>query len=752
MQEIETKSQVVQLFEKRRFAFGTVANGGAMEYVLAKAVDITEFPDATLVVRIHDKSVPAESSVEVIVKAAAPTCEDPSVNFVTASSVASVSLSDTSGAPGEVLLDQVRAGAGGWLQVLVKGNQGGTPPNTFYAELSADLVLRTTRGGAQDWASVLEKGAESGGTDPRITHQDALHWERADGNSWASAVRTEGSEEILAFQNPAGEDQLVLHDAWSSGVRVGTGVFIVGGRSFDTHGVIHLHYSDTRYGALNFWKNGKVVWGWNSHPANGDDFRINRIRNGVLEDYTEIDNKAGYWTFPQDVILKDGNKLRGQISATIHVAAGNGMTVGGPTGDLHLEGGTSGAASAEKGGDVYVSAGVGGGTGTGGAVAISGGAGGTTSGDGGGVTISGGSSAGGDGGDVSLHAGTSSTGGQGGQVALGSGTTIQVDVSQPGDDDPVYEDRPAGGDAVISGGALGDVAVDPSVAQGAQLLARGAVGKDGGAIEILGGDGDENEGMGGGVSIRSGKSRSISEEGDAVDGASIEIIAGDGENGGNAGEVDINAGDATGAGDGGSIRLRPTYGSPNGSAYVRSSPILTSLTSAAGEPLVANPATNVPTPNGTAARLKGLVAGTAIWFSSDNDSVTINVFRPWWWYYGESDIAISSSTRSILFSHAVDRNGHYQIDLTVSFQVDGSVDDPEWWVELVIVDGGSESIPSACVRPLAPGFNGFGNTPLMTAIPNLEAGQQIAVRAYRSDGYGTINIQNRTFRLIWMGS
>ena len=140
---------VVRVLPRTFFDHSAQATG-SVEKVVAKGVEIGSYVRRSFVVRLHGLSVTSGATgwkVEVIVRPDAPTDQDPGVEWQCKGSptdLGSLTIDTTATNLNEVgdfgRLDLTDS-AGGWVKVVVKVTQGGTPAAKLSFDISADLVL-----------------------------------------------------------------------------------------------------------------------------------------------------------------------------------------------------------------------------------------------------------------------------------------------------------------------------------------------------------------------------------------------------------------------------------------------------------------------------------------------------------------------------------------------------------------------------------------------------------------------------------
>jgi hypothetical protein len=132
---------------KRLFTFTNVATSQTLDTVIAKAIPVQQYQEATLLVRYHaGGSIAAGQNIYVRVFSEAPSTDDPASNFVWGTELASVTISSGSTAP-TLLLAALSNGSAGYfgshLRVVARGSQSGGG-GTLSAYLSIDLSLKSS--------------------------------------------------------------------------------------------------------------------------------------------------------------------------------------------------------------------------------------------------------------------------------------------------------------------------------------------------------------------------------------------------------------------------------------------------------------------------------------------------------------------------------------------------------------------------------------------------------------------------------
>ena len=133
------------------YSFPGLAATASQDIPVAVAVDISAFPEATLEVRLHEKTITASSGakIEVLALAALPSAQDPNRRFLdksTAGTLASVEVTDSVASidtPPLLLRDPLPANAGAFATVVVRGTTSGTLAANLKATLSLSLSLKS---------------------------------------------------------------------------------------------------------------------------------------------------------------------------------------------------------------------------------------------------------------------------------------------------------------------------------------------------------------------------------------------------------------------------------------------------------------------------------------------------------------------------------------------------------------------------------------------------------------------------------
>jgi hypothetical protein len=138
---------VYRALPKTTYDFAATAVGATTTYVVAKGIDVSQFREGTLVVRIHSGSQTGGSgtaaSVTVQAFADAPTAEDPALDFEAAAACATTGAITAFTTTGLTLVN-LTTPFGGSVRVKVSGTQRGTTvATTFLVTISVDIVAKS---------------------------------------------------------------------------------------------------------------------------------------------------------------------------------------------------------------------------------------------------------------------------------------------------------------------------------------------------------------------------------------------------------------------------------------------------------------------------------------------------------------------------------------------------------------------------------------------------------------------------------
>lgn len=132
--------RIVNILSLREFDFTDVGDGDSVEIPIVKALDVSQYTEGKILVRVHNHDVPANGSIDVKAYITAPSIEDPSREFILPTAVATASVVQGSGNPG-LVTGNLTSNFGAMLKITVVGTQPSTA-TTLTATLSAEIVLK----------------------------------------------------------------------------------------------------------------------------------------------------------------------------------------------------------------------------------------------------------------------------------------------------------------------------------------------------------------------------------------------------------------------------------------------------------------------------------------------------------------------------------------------------------------------------------------------------------------------------------
>jgi len=129
---------LIPILPKRAFDFSSISTGTLHYFVLVERIDISQYIDGILAVRVHSVTLGAVDSFHLYLFGDGHTGQDPSMDFVTASTLFDCSAY-LSSAPGLFTYGGTVLGQLARLVLVAYHNAAGT----FSITLSADLILRS---------------------------------------------------------------------------------------------------------------------------------------------------------------------------------------------------------------------------------------------------------------------------------------------------------------------------------------------------------------------------------------------------------------------------------------------------------------------------------------------------------------------------------------------------------------------------------------------------------------------------------
>jgi hypothetical protein len=131
-------NRCIELFAPRRFDFSGLSSSSQAELTVIRNLPVAAFTEGRLNVRVHHRDIlDAQSKLEVLVFNAAPSIDQPEIDFVAGSELTLARVLD---GPAPALETAGFGGLAGFVDVVVRGLQGGNPGDPCVATLSAELV------------------------------------------------------------------------------------------------------------------------------------------------------------------------------------------------------------------------------------------------------------------------------------------------------------------------------------------------------------------------------------------------------------------------------------------------------------------------------------------------------------------------------------------------------------------------------------------------------------------------------------
>lgn len=128
----------IPLFTKRVFEFG-----GSHTQVAVKAVDVSQYTEGVVLVRVHANDISAGTgTIDVMARMTAPSSDEPDTDFVRdgSSEEKAKATVDENSAAGDLEVGALSSDFGSFLRIDLDGTMGTS--GTVKATLSADLVVK----------------------------------------------------------------------------------------------------------------------------------------------------------------------------------------------------------------------------------------------------------------------------------------------------------------------------------------------------------------------------------------------------------------------------------------------------------------------------------------------------------------------------------------------------------------------------------------------------------------------------------
>jgi hypothetical protein len=133
--------ETIELFSRVPYDFSGLANGTNSELVMNPYVEVSQWNQGVLAVRVLALSLVAGSEIRVIARPIVLSAEDPQISFVNTNVSYETNLNVTGTAP-TLLMVPLTANFGGGLRIFVRGARGGTGGSFITATLAASLVMK----------------------------------------------------------------------------------------------------------------------------------------------------------------------------------------------------------------------------------------------------------------------------------------------------------------------------------------------------------------------------------------------------------------------------------------------------------------------------------------------------------------------------------------------------------------------------------------------------------------------------------
>jgi hypothetical protein len=130
------------LVSRRNFSFDWIGTSTNESVVAVKAVDVQDWREGTLLVRVHQKDViTGGGKIEVLAYTTSPSSDAPEQDFVSASARATITITSGTSVVPELLTAGLGQNFGSQLRIVVKGTKGSTG-GSVDATISVDLALQ----------------------------------------------------------------------------------------------------------------------------------------------------------------------------------------------------------------------------------------------------------------------------------------------------------------------------------------------------------------------------------------------------------------------------------------------------------------------------------------------------------------------------------------------------------------------------------------------------------------------------------
>jgi hypothetical protein len=134
---------IYRVLSKTTYDFSTVAVSSGFTLSVARAIDVSGYREATLLLRIHAVSFNNTPTVKLDALYEDPTQEDPAADFIGTVSLAGISVPLSGLTVPFLTAAPISTPFGGFLRIKLTGSQGTPASNPFSVTLSADIVAKS---------------------------------------------------------------------------------------------------------------------------------------------------------------------------------------------------------------------------------------------------------------------------------------------------------------------------------------------------------------------------------------------------------------------------------------------------------------------------------------------------------------------------------------------------------------------------------------------------------------------------------
>ena len=136
---------VLQVVPKRVLDFSNLASGTTQDLVLAQGIDISQYSEVSLMVRVHDNSGTWPSlgtpKIEIFGQTDGRTFEDPGLLFAGSTLLGTATVASGT-AQAAYFVNSLGSNVGSMVRIVARGTRGGAT-NTVKATLSVDISAKT---------------------------------------------------------------------------------------------------------------------------------------------------------------------------------------------------------------------------------------------------------------------------------------------------------------------------------------------------------------------------------------------------------------------------------------------------------------------------------------------------------------------------------------------------------------------------------------------------------------------------------